>query len=549
MKHFIPTVSVVLASIFVFSIDAATIKVTNTGDSSMGGVEEDPIMICTVAELQSVRQNLNAHYQLACDIDLTSVSDFKPIGWRSVPGTFGSSYFLDPFTGIFDGAGHTIKGLNLTRGGLFGVVGKNTLSDETPHFDSRAQIRNLNLTNVNYQLTASNDFVYYPNFPNTSFGIVANENYGTISNVKVSYANVKTYAVSNVGMIAGYVFLGKLLNVSVDHLTYEDFGTYENFSLQPAKNVAGILARGKSATIDGCSVSGSFLSNGSDAGIVSYLSNGSISNCNVQANYTPKVPPSSPYNVGGGSFAGLVDQIVGGSTDQVSISNSDFSGNITAAAASGMVGSHQYGALTIRNVSVNAVLKAVINSNYNSDPYSFSGGMLTGGIGSTTGNLTIQDSYVKGAMDGFPTSSAHPTAPYNSYVTMAGLIGTSVNASQTGLILLRSYVEMNMSHYGTRYGGIVANFTQGTKFQSKGVFFDKTTSGMAYASPGFYNSTTHQYDYPALGLAKTSAQMGQASTYIGAQYSERVWDFSSMATTIINPLGAPNVPTPTLMRR
>ena len=72
-------------------------------------------LISTPKDLDTVRQNLTGHYQLANDIDLSDFGAFEPIGNEQ-----------NPFSGIFDGAGHTISGLNIygvsDHAGLFGQV-------------------------------------------------------------------------------------------------------------------------------------------------------------------------------------------------------------------------------------------------------------------------------------------------------------------------------------------------------------------------------------------------------------------------------------------
>ena len=59
------------------------------------------ITITTAAQLQQIRQNLGGNYVLANDIDLTGIN-FEPIGNASTP-----------FTGSFNGNGHTIKSMKI----------------------------------------------------------------------------------------------------------------------------------------------------------------------------------------------------------------------------------------------------------------------------------------------------------------------------------------------------------------------------------------------------------------------------------------------------
>ncbi len=76
--------------------------------------ETEPIEINSREALDQIRNNLGGHYILTSDIDLKS-APFEPIGTK-----------LDtPFTGIFDGNGHSISGLVIDKsdGYGFGIFG------------------------------------------------------------------------------------------------------------------------------------------------------------------------------------------------------------------------------------------------------------------------------------------------------------------------------------------------------------------------------------------------------------------------------------------
>ncbi|MCL2718229.1 MAG: hypothetical protein FWE14_05560 [Lachnospiraceae bacterium] len=83
--------------------------------------------ISTIAELNSIRNNMFGDYRLIADIDLENI-EWMPIGTTS-----------SPFTGTFDGNGYTISNLNVNRpnldfNGLFGL--------------NNGSIKNLKLTDV-----------------------------------------------------------------------------------------------------------------------------------------------------------------------------------------------------------------------------------------------------------------------------------------------------------------------------------------------------------------------------------------------------------------
>ena len=115
----------------------------DTGDA--GTTEKKTYHLECAEDLEYIRKNLDANYVLDNDIDLSSYSDWTPIGtWEN------------PFTGSFDGQNHTISGLTIrsytpgegefgnryyTSIGLFGYT--------------EASFSNLNLTAVNIDLDSS----------------------------------------------------------------------------------------------------------------------------------------------------------------------------------------------------------------------------------------------------------------------------------------------------------------------------------------------------------------------------------------------------------
>lgn len=100
------------------------------------GSPTDPYIIRTAEDLDHVRDDLTASYKLQSDIDLTSYSNWQPIGTSSA----------NAFKGQLDGAGYTISGMTIASSadniGLFGYVRE------------PATIYNVRLENVN--ITSSN---------------------------------------------------------------------------------------------------------------------------------------------------------------------------------------------------------------------------------------------------------------------------------------------------------------------------------------------------------------------------------------------------------
>lgn len=102
-------------------------KVPNTDD----GDTTDVIEIKTAEELSNIRENLSGHYKLAADIDLSKLTGeggslnvdgygFCPIG---VEKAEDGTYTEKAFTGVLDGAGHTIKGLHINGEAPYSDIG------------------------------------------------------------------------------------------------------------------------------------------------------------------------------------------------------------------------------------------------------------------------------------------------------------------------------------------------------------------------------------------------------------------------------------------
>ena len=123
MKQILSIISIITLVIGIlplqpFAVSAAAMS----GDGSAA----NPYIIVTMEQLNAVRDDLTAHYQLGADIDASETaswnngSGFEPIG--------GNGNDASQFIGAFDGAGHVIRGLTINRPstdlvGLFGIIG------------------------------------------------------------------------------------------------------------------------------------------------------------------------------------------------------------------------------------------------------------------------------------------------------------------------------------------------------------------------------------------------------------------------------------------
>ncbi len=107
----------------IFVLFAAIIMLCGTAFGAENEADVDaaaaPYYIANATDLANISNDLAGTYYLQNDIDLSSYGDWTPIGTGTGNG--------QQFTGIFDGQGHTIKGVTMsgsgyTYSGLFGVA-------------------------------------------------------------------------------------------------------------------------------------------------------------------------------------------------------------------------------------------------------------------------------------------------------------------------------------------------------------------------------------------------------------------------------------------
>jgi hypothetical protein len=203
------------------------------------GGPDDPYLVSTAADLKSIGHNprlMRAHYKLTNDIDLAGI-DFYIIGSEAFP-----------FTGVFDGSGHTISNFSYTSTryrtediGLFGYV-------DGPN----AKIRDLGLIAPN--ISGRYDVG----------SMVGHLGYGTISNC---------YAEG--GRVSGRNYVGGLVG--------ENYGTITNCYAQGGSAMGmgfdvGGLVGWNTGTITDCYATGSILGNTDVGGLVGSNS-GAITKC------------------------------------------------------------------------------------------------------------------------------------------------------------------------------------------------------------------------------------------------------------------------------
>jgi len=177
---------------------AATVA-NHTMDGS--GTDADPYVITTAEELQSIEDDLDAHYVLGNDIDATETSEWNDgDGWEPLGGEDRA------FTGTLDGQGQTVSGLTIDRYGgdgseLTGLVANNN-----------GRVTDLTIDEADiYSKDPRNHRFFQPG------GILAGIHRGTVSGVTITDASIENTPV--VGGVVGENDGGAISNVRLSNVS------------------------------------------------------------------------------------------------------------------------------------------------------------------------------------------------------------------------------------------------------------------------------------------------------------------------------------------
>ncbi len=262
---------------------------TNAGAFSGAGAgsKSDPYRIGTAAQLQEMKNGLDAFYVLVKDIDASETAKwndskgFSPVGDRK-----------HPFTGKFDGQGYTISGLRIDRFGrvttclaLFGCTGKD------------AVIRNVSVQNA---WVKGCDCV----------GILVGINAGTITHCYVSGS------VFGSGTVGGLV--GGNMGGRVEHCS----AAVEVGAAWVGNHLGGLVGSMRDGWIVNCFATGNVKGQENPGGLVGVNNGGIILNCYASGNVES-------------SFGGVTDKYRRGAGALVAQNGSN--GKISHCFAIGMV--------------------------------------------------------------------------------------------------------------------------------------------------------------------------------------------------------------------
>lgn len=201
----IPTPMKHLIIFFIFITLPTLIQAQTATAPSGSGTSGDPYLVATLDNLYWITQNSSswgAYFKQTADIDASSTS-----GWDSGNGFLPIGNSSTKFTGTYDGDGHTISTLIISRSGLIGLFG----------VASGSEIKNIGVISIGYGNSStiggiagileggsiSNCYstgVFSGNSSSTMGGLVGS-NSGSISH---SYSTVSGGGGDNVGGLVGY---------------------------------------------------------------------------------------------------------------------------------------------------------------------------------------------------------------------------------------------------------------------------------------------------------------------------------------------------------
>jgi len=464
---------------------------------------------------------LSGNYILMNDITFTSANNtaFIPIG------SSGSS-----FTGIFDGNGHEISGMNVNissspYAGLFGYV-------------SGAQIKNLGVIDSTVTATSSSSsssacaggivgYVY-------SSAIISNcYNTGNVSASATSTSTSSSYAYAG-GMVGyGSAIISNCYNTG-------SVSTSNTSSSQYPYAYAGGIA-GSGSIISNCYNTGDVSATSSFSayagGIAGYAGSAiTISNCYNTGNVAIISSPynsyaggivgyaqssaiiSNCYNTGSVSASAHAGGIVG-STASAIISNCYNTGDVSAtssfsAYAGGIIGDAYVAAIKITNCyNIGSVTASNISS------YS----AYAGGIVGDAGQAIISNCYNIGSVS---TSAMSSSLSYNAYA--GGIIGDTGQAIISNCYNTGGVSAMSTSSSYAYAGGILGCAEQSSVttilncYNAGDVSATSTSSSYAYAGGivgyvGIYSATTMTdcYNTGDVSASNTSSSYAYAGGIVG----------------------------------
>ena len=468
-----------------------TVTATNPTGTDMATVTltvVEPTLIGTMEGLENIRNNLDGHYALTADIDLSSIENWEPIGDE-----------LTKFTGSLDGRGFEISGLNssdYTYAGLFGYV-------------DDASISNLGVLANDISASA---------FDSYAGGLVGYaENNSRISN---SYVIV-TGNVSASSHAGGLVGNASNILISNSHADVAGDISVIAFSISFAGGLAG--------NVSGTSISNSYAKIAGDISAASSTSSSDSFAGGLTGNAS-RTSISNSYAIVAGnvSAASSSDSYAGGlagSASRTSISNSyaDVAGDVSATAASRSYAGGLVGYATDASIgNVYAVATGGVSASHtsNSSGFSYAGGLVgyaedtsisnvyavvTGEVSASHASSPSGFSYAGGLIgyaEGISISNVYAIVVGDVSATSSagGLVGSTSSSS-----ISNSYAIVTGDISSSSAGGLVG------LAQSGSTISNSYYSARRKASEGAFSNTE--------GMSKTVAELKAPTGLSGSIYA------------------------------
>ncbi len=307
----------------------------NDGFAGWEGTEDKPYLIKNPAQLNNVRDELESHFVLINDVDLTDFNDWDPIG---------DFEERDPFLGFFDGRGYEISNLcinleEVIRVGLFSYI------------DGEAVVKNLNIIDADVTGRSHTGILAGGNgFDDTDSQII---NVYTSGSVEASFA-VGGVVGTNYALVEDSSFDGTVVGVGLE---------FENTGMIAA--TGGLVGQNRGGKIINSYTSGIVDGEGIYVGGLVGLNiqineiGGNISNCFSDAEVIGE------FNVGG---------LVGHTHLGSEIKNSHASGSVTGKELiGGLVGVNEqgliYNSYALGDVSGTETIGGLVGFNDSGDNY------------------------------------------------------------------------------------------------------------------------------------------------------------------------------------
>ena len=483
------------------------------------GTEDDPFVIFTPEELNAVGLfpcEWDKNFQLAADVTMSTYSEnqFNPIG-----------YYRLPFTGLFDGAGHTISSLRYSPSGpayagLFGCV------SSLP-----ARVENLGLVDVTV-VAEDTDYV------------------GALAGCLKEGAIVNCYA-ENASVLGRHLAAG---------LVGDNQGTLQDCSVSGSiageVTVGALVGRNEKGTVVDCSAAGLVAGVSQIGGLVGD-NNGTISGGYSESSVSAGDQGGGLVGLNRSSIADAyaTGQIMGHESIGGLIGSNR--GSITDAHATGqIVGNEKIGGLAGSNQGELVRCYAIGDVTGDASVGGLSGVNLSGGItachagGTVYGRLSagglvgysgsegkLAESYATGSVSGYEwigglvgrneaaVRACYASGRVSGTMDIGGLVGANLAAGSIG----NSYASGNASGYEWVGGLVGVNGGSLQACYATGVVVGATEAVGGLAGLDYGNALACFWDIEAsgrptsaAGTGKTTAQMKSRSTFTASG-----WDFTS----------------------